>query len=254
MDSISRALGRRLAAYLSKPRPGYERLSRLPLQDIMNALQPADIVLVDGNSHISTAIKYLTQSTWSHACLYVGGQPADVDQPCLIEADLNAGVTQVPLRKYEQYNIRICRSVGLSSADKESIIDFARARLGHVYDLKNIFDLARYLIQSPAVPVKYRRDMITFGSGEPTQAICSTLIAEAFQTVGYPILPAMIKVEDKEGDMISVARHFTHYVPGDFDLSPYFNIIKPVIEQGFAIKTQQPSGQASQYLEKSRSG
>jgi hypothetical protein len=239
MDSISRALGRRLAAYLSKPRPGYERLSRLPLQDIMDALQPADIVLVDGNSHISTAIKYLTQSTWSHACLYVGDKESDVDQPSLIEADLNAGVTQVPLRKYEQYNIRICRPVGLSAADKETIMAFGRARLGHVYDLKNIFDLARYLIQSPAVPVRYRRDMIAFGSGEPTQAICSTLIAEAFQSVRYPILPALIKVEDKKGDMISVARHFTHYVPGDFDLSPYFRIVKPTIERGFELPRPQ---------------
>ncbi|HDZ08167.1 YiiX/YebB-like N1pC/P60 family cysteine hydrolase [Pseudohongiella sp.] len=235
MESIPRAIGRRLAAYLSKPRPGYERLSRLPLQDIMDTLQPADIVLVDGNSHISTAIKYLTQSTWSHACLYVGAEKADVEQPSLIEADLNDGVTQVPLRKYEQFNLRICRPVGLSAEDKASIIAFARARVGHVYDLKNIFDLARYLIQSPAVPVRYRRDLITFGSGEPTRAICSTLIAEAYQEVGYPILPEFIRVENKKGEAVSMARHFTHYVPGDFDLSPYFSIIKPTIEHGFSL-------------------
>lgn len=239
MDSIPRAIGRRLATYLSKPRPGYERLSRLPLQYIMDTLQPADIVLVDGNSHISTAIKYLTQSTWSHACLYVGGKQAGVDQPCLIEADLNEGVTRVPLRKYEQFNIRICRPVGLSDADKAAIIEFASARVGHVYDLKNIFDLARYLIQNPAVPVRYRRDLITFGSGEPTQAICSTLIAEAYQTVNYPILPELIRVEDKKGEAVSVARHFTHYVPGDFDLSPYFSIVKPTIERGFELPDRQ---------------
>ncbi|MEX2332761.1 MAG: lipo-like protein, partial [Pseudohongiella sp.] len=122
MDSISRAIGRRLAVYLSKPRPGYERLSRLPLQEVIDTLQPADIILVDGNSRISTAIKYLTQSTWSHACLYVGAERADPDLPSLIEADLNNGVTQVPLRKYEQHNIRICRPVGLSDADKASVI------------------------------------------------------------------------------------------------------------------------------------
>ena len=238
MNSISRAIGRRLAAYLSKPRPGYERLSRLPLQEIMQTLQPADIVLVDGNSHISTAIKYLTQSTWSHACLYVGGCQPDPDVPNLIEADINNGVTQVALRKYEQYNLRICRPIGLSDADRHNIIEFARARLGHVYDLKNIFDLARYLVQSPAVPVRYRRDMITFGSGEPTRAICSTLIAEAYLEVGYPILPDWIRVEDKQGEQVKVARHFTHYVPGDFDLSPYFNIVKPTIEHGFTIRNQ----------------
>ncbi|MEX2334351.1 MAG: lipo-like protein, partial [Pseudohongiella sp.] len=79
----------------------------------------------------------------------------------------------------------------------------------------------------------YRRDMITFGSGEPTQAICSTLIAEAYQEIGYPILPELIRVEDKTGESVSMARHFTHYVPGDFDLSPYFSIVKPTIEHGF---------------------
>jgi hypothetical protein len=28
-------------------------------------------------------------------------------------------------------------------------------------------------------------------------------------------------------------RHFTHYTPRDFDLSPYFRIVKPTLEQGF---------------------
>ena len=28
-------------------------------------------------------------------------------------------------------------------------------------------------------------------------------------------------------------RHFTHFTPRDFDLSPYFNIVKPTLEQGF---------------------
>ena len=32
-------------------------------------LQPGDVLLVEGNNHISGVIKYLTQSTWSHAAL-----------------------------------------------------------------------------------------------------------------------------------------------------------------------------------------
>ena len=35
-------------------------------------LRPGDVLLVEGSSRISTAIKYLTQSTWSHAALFVG--------------------------------------------------------------------------------------------------------------------------------------------------------------------------------------
>jgi hypothetical protein len=236
MNPLFSAIGRGLANYLSKPRPGYERLSRTSLQDVMDVLQPADIVLVDGNSRISTAIKYLTQSTWSHACLFVGADPCDSEQPSLIEADLTQGVIMVPLSKYEQYNIRICRPVGLSNKTRDTIIDFARARLGHVYDLRNIFDLARYLIQKPWVPNRFRRDLITFGSGEPTRAICSTLIAEAYQSVGYPILPELIRVEDRKGQTVIIPRHYTHYVPGDFDLSPHFRIVKPTLERGFSFE------------------
>ena len=33
---------------------------------------------------------------------------------------------------------------------------------------------------------------ITLGSGDPTRAICSTLIAEAFQSEAYPILPELL--------------------------------------------------------------
>jgi hypothetical protein len=31
-----------------------------------------EVLLVEGNGHISGVIKYLPQSTWSHAALYVG--------------------------------------------------------------------------------------------------------------------------------------------------------------------------------------
>lgn len=240
MNALSIAIGRRLAAFLSKPLPGYERLSQLPLTKIMATLQPGDIVLVDGNSRISSAIKYLTQSTWSHACLYVGATDDDPLANTLLEADLLNGVILVPLAKYRHYNIRICRPVGLSGDNKQAVIEFARARLGYVYDLRNIVDLGRYLIQNPAVPPRFRRDMIALGSGEPTQAICSTLIAEAYQSVGYPILPELIEVKDKAGETVSWQRHHTHYVPGDFDLSPYFSIIKPTIEQASKTAPDNP--------------
>lgn len=242
MNRLFSAMGKGLANYLSKPRPGYERLSRASLQQVMDTLQPADILLVDGNSRISTAIKYLTQSTWSHACLYVGAETCDPTTPSMIEADLTQGVITVPLSKYEQYNIRICRPVGISDKTRQDILDFAKARLGHVYDLRNIVDLARYLIQKPVVPTRHRREMIALGSGDPTRAICSTLIAEAYHSVGYPILPELIRIENRHGQLVTIPRHYTHYVPGDFDLSPHFRIVKPTLEHGFLFETPQGCG------------
>ena len=223
MLGIARALGSRLAAYLSRPRPGYERLDATPIETILATIQPGDVLLVDGNSRISSAIKYLTQSTWSHSCLYMGSVDRSVDIPSLAEADLREGVTLVPLQKYAGYNLRICRPVGLNDDELRRVLSFVEERLGHRYDLKNIFDLMRYLVQNPAVPSRYRRQLITLGSGEPTRAICSTLIAAAFQSINYPILPRPC-LDDAHHDSDRIEywqRHYTHFVPRDFDQSPY---------------------------------
>jgi hypothetical protein len=214
--------------------PSYEQFSVVDTARLLQCLQPCDIILVEGNTRISKAVKFLTQSTWSHACIYLGGD----DRCLLVEADLLGGVIKVPLSKYTDFNIRICRASSLSDEDKKQIIAFVNARIGYQYDLKNIIDLIRYLIPQPPVPGQYRRHLIALGSGDPTKAICSTLIAQAFQHVKYPILPREVDV--CVGETCSVtdsrileSRHFSHFTPRDFDLSPYFSVVKPTLEQGF---------------------
>tara|TARA_B110000858_G_scaffold198442_1_gene265086 strand:+ start:49940 stop:50710 length:771 start_codon:yes stop_codon:yes gene_type:complete len=236
-NSLKRFIGERLAVFLSKDLPGYQRLDAVAIDVIGKTLEKGDIVLVDGNTRISTAIKYLTQSTWSHACLYVGEQGADSSQLNLLEADLKNGVHLTNLERYANFNLRICRPVNLSDEEVEQLVEFASQRIGHQYDLKNVTDLIRYVIQKPAVPNRYRRALLSLGSGEPTKAICSTLIAESFQSIDYPILPRR-NGEDgrnaKAGEVPLLYRpHFTHFTPRDFDLSPYFRIVKPTIENGF---------------------
>lgn len=233
MGMIKQAIGSRLARFLTAPRSDYAQYDTAPVERVIRSLQPGDIVLVDGNARISTAIKYLTQSTWSHSCLFVGPPTDDPDAFSLIEADLNQGVIRVPLSRYSEHNLRICRPVGVKPGELRAVIDFAESRLGHQYDLKNITDLVRYLIRLPWVPTRYRRRMIELGSGEPTRAICSTMIAEAYQSIRYPILPHYSGTPDENGQVELQVRHHTLFVPGDFDLSPYFRIIKPTIEQGF---------------------
>ena len=106
-------------------------------------------------------------------------------------------------------------------------------------DTKNIVDLMRYLLPYPPVPVRWRRRMLALGSGDPTKAICSSLIAQAFQNVRYPILPHT-RFTRRAGDETTFTeqeilhiRHHTLFTPRDFDVSPYFAVIKPTIEQGF---------------------
>jgi hypothetical protein len=122
------------------------------------------------------------------------------------------------------------------------VLQYAAARIGQKYDTRHVFDLARYLFPTPPVPVRWRRRMIALGSGEPTRAICSTLIAQAFQTVRYPILPRIERLPEHQHVesayrrlKILHIRHHSLFVPRDFDLSPYFQIVKPTIENGFDL-------------------
>ena len=192
MDQVTESAGRGLARFLTKPVRQSTQVAMISQEKLAAALQPGDVLLVEGNTRISVAIKYLTQSTWSHAALYIGDAlPSSMSAttPVLVEADLEEGVRAITLAHYAQMHTRICRPVGLNDEDRRRVVDYAIARIGQQYDLKNIFDLVRYLLPIAPVPTRFRRRLLALGSGDPTRAICSTLIAQAFQSVHYPILP-----------------------------------------------------------------
>ena len=125
-NSLKRIIGERLAAFLSKDLPGYQRLDTIGIGDVASTLEKGDIVLVDGNTRISTAIKYLTQSTWSHACLFIGESGADSSQLNLIEADLKNGVHLINLDHYANFHLRTCRPVNLSAEESDQLVEFAK--------------------------------------------------------------------------------------------------------------------------------
>jgi len=243
---LSRILGSKLAGYLTQPSASYQPVAITDVRRLAEALRPGDVLLVEGNLRISTAIKYLTQSTWSHAALYVGdalgGAPEHPDAPLLVEADLVRGVEAVPLSKYADFHTRICRPVGLDCEDRERVINAVVSRIGQAYDLKNVIDLARYLLPTPPVPTRWRRRLIRLGSGEPTRAICSTLIAQAFQSVRYPILPFVHRRPSGDpgcNDCVAEILHIRHhslFCPRDFDISPFFQVVKPSVDCGFDYK------------------
>lgn len=227
---LRRLVGRVIARFLTQE----VELSPTLLVDtalLQTLLHKADVILVEGNLRISAAIKYLTQSTWSHAVLYVG------DGMC-IEADMSLGVRCFPLQELAPYHIRVCRAISLTSEDEDQLIAHARSRIGCQYDLKHVFDLARYMVPLP-LPSSWRRRAIALGSADPSRAICSTLIAESFQIVSYPILPeppaeppltqaASAKVEE-----IHHIQDTGLFTPRDFDISPYFQVIKPDMPKHF---------------------
>lgn len=246
-DGIRTRLGKWIASVLQRESSGYRPYTPSDPETLYRSLEPGDVLLVEGNRKVSAAIKYLTQSTWSHAALYVGDALDDFDddgnRKRLIEVNLGTGCTAEPLEKYSTFNTRICRAAGLTPEDRQSVVSFMISKIGLEYDTKNILDMARYLLPTPPVPVRWRRRMIEFGSGDPTRAICSTLIAQAFQEIQYPILPEITAApgrararSDYSRREILHIRHHSLFTPRDFDLSPYFEVIKPTLEFGFDYK------------------
>lgn len=143
----------------------------------------------------------------------------------------------MPLSEFRGYHVRICRPVGLTPEEVARVVSHAAARLGDTYDLRNIVDLIRYLIPTPPVPQRWRRRLLALGSGDPTRAICSTLVAQAFQSVRYPILPRVERSDPAIcpgcASEIHHVRHHSLFVPRDFDVSPYFEVVKPTLAAGF---------------------
>jgi hypothetical protein len=215
MGVVLDTVGKLIADYLQKEVPGYEPFTPSDPEHLRGVIEAGDVMLVEGNNRVSGFIKYLTQSTWSHAALFVGpidgAVEPDGEPHVLIEANIGEGVTSAPLSKYFPYHTRLCRPVGLSFEDRHTVCRYAINRIGFGYDTKNILDLMRFLFPLP-IPQRWRRRMIAFGSGDPTKIICSALIAQAFDAVRYPILPKITRA---------------------FDISPYFEIVKPTIVQGF---------------------
>lgn len=247
-DKTLDRLGRFLAARLTKEARRYQPYTPSDFPTLCRTLQPGDILLVEGNRIVSGSIKYLTQSTWSHAAFYVGDSlplpKGETERPRLIEVELAEGCIATPLSKYQNYNTRICRAVGLSDEDRQKVVDYMTSKIGLTYDLKNIIDLLRYFLPTPPVPTSWRRRMIAFGSGEPTKAICSSLIAQAYQSIDYPILPEITLAPGRSHAASAFSRreilHIRHhalFAPRDFDLSPYFRIVKPSIEKDFDYKS-----------------
>jgi Permuted papain-like amidase enzyme, YaeF/YiiX, C92 family len=251
---------RKIVDYLTEPLPHYQRFVWNDPQALRRHIRKGDVLLVDGDNRVSQIIKYLTQSCWSHAALYVGdelirrgGEVADraretfgEDAEDLLVEALPHGVVASPLSKYIDYNIRIARPHRLRPEHLKLIVEDALAAIGWRYDLRNVLDLARYLIPVHAIPNFLRRTALHFGSGQPTEVICSSLLGRLFAKVRFPILPQIEYPEafdapeagrptllrrifgfDSEGYTgVFHMRHPTLLTPRDFDLSPYFEIIK----------------------------
>lgn len=101
-------IGRFLAGYLTGPSTAPYANAPTDETALARTVRPGDILLVDGKQRISTAIKYLTQSTWSHAalCVEATGDASD-EPPRFVEADAIEGVRIVSVAEFAGLHTRI---------------------------------------------------------------------------------------------------------------------------------------------------
>lgn len=232
------ALKQRITHWLTKNHPS-SKGQLCDFNTLMHEIKPGDVLLIDGSTHISKIIQYITQSPWSHAVLYIGRamdfddpdtfkqieQHTDISHnpPLIIESQLGEGTMLSPLTKYKDEHLRICRPKGLTYEDAQAVIRFTLNRIGKPYNVRQVFDLARFFLPWRLLPRRLGSSLF-YPKGKKQKDICSTLIAEAFASVKFPILPEIKQGKDHR---ISIIRHNPNiFTPSDFDYSPYFEIIK----------------------------
>lgn len=215
----------------------------LPMYDFERMayeLRPGDALLAEGRTRVGSVIKTISESPWTHSALYIG-RFHDIEDPelrkilvyhydgnpstqLLVEAVMGKGTILTPLDTYRDCHMRICRPTGLAPQDAQKVIGFAIRKLGSDYDVRQLLDLARFLFPYALIPHSWRSVLFQHNAGGPTRTVCSTLMAEAFASVNFPILP--IVEQDAQGHLTFYKRNPRLFAPRDFDYSPYFDIIK----------------------------
>lgn len=216
---------------LEASRRNYERTMINNMDSLYRVIRKGDVLLVEGDSEISRMIKLFTQSAWSHSALYVGDELLtkggvqreniikqfgnDDARQMIVEAFASTGVIASPIRKYENYNIRVCRPCGILPEDLDAVISEVIGNLGRPYDHRNVIDLGVLLLPPFLNPFKKRTIHACLGNCNEFQVICSGMIAKAFQHVGYPIIPALgptpVNASKQQGNPYGASLIMRHY-------------------------------------------
>ncbi|HWZ73803.1 MAG TPA: YiiX/YebB-like N1pC/P60 family cysteine hydrolase [Casimicrobiaceae bacterium] len=204
-----------LALYLAQPVYRYSPAATADPQSLAAILDPGDVLLSDGNTRVAALVKRFTRSTWSHVSMYVGPLEETPDPPCIVEADIAAGVRSIRLSELNALQVRVLRPSGLNDMDRRRLADWVVSRIGSEYDLAHALALGRNLLP---LPTRLRSSPNAIANSA-TRFICCSLLAHAFALVGYPILPVQMRVDP------SGAVDHRNLIPGDFERASVFHVV-----------------------------
>jgi hypothetical protein len=209
-----------LLLYLAKPAKHCSPATTADARSFARILDPGDVLLSDGNTRVAALVKRITQSPWSHVSMYVGPLGEGPDPPCIVEADIAAGVRSIRLSELNALHVRVLRPIGLNDIDRRRLADWVLKRIGGEYDLAHAWALGRNLLRQ-RLPMRLRSLPNTMAKSA-TRFICCSLLAHAFALVGYPILP--VQMQASSTDTID-HRNLT---PGDFERASVFKVVWPI--------------------------
>lgn len=169
---------------------------------IKKELKPGDVLLVAGRTRMAKVIQWVTGSHWTHVAVYIGND-------WLIESIVGIGVRIASVDLYVSDEVRIMRHKFITPDKSRGIINIMADNLGGKYDSRAIFDLLRLMAPIWLMPRKFRSTLFRDSRDRFT---CSELTTLAF------------KKQDLQVILHQKARLT---VPGDFDRSVYFDVIKP---------------------------
>jgi len=216
-------------------------LSPNDLECLKSSIKAGDVLLIEGRSRVGYIIKSISRSSWSHAAFCIGSLNSikdpelfalvaehwneDADEPLLVESEIDRGTVVTPLSHYSTYHMRICRPIGLTKDDRSQVVEYMVSKIGTAYSVHHLLDLARFLIPWwTIIPRSWHSSLFEHNAGESTKAVCSSMIAQAFSAVDFPILPLI--QEDEQGSYRLFRRNPRLFTPRDFDYSPFFDVIK----------------------------
>jgi uncharacterized protein YycO len=173
-----------LVLFLAQPVKQYAAADAADLQALALALRHGDVILASGRTRAAALVRRFTGSCWAHAAMYVGPLDENPDPRCIVEADIAEGVRTVPLSEFRGQRVLVLRPTDLEQEDRRRLAHWVLTRVGDRYDLAHAWALAKTLLR---LPLPFRVPPV---SESATRFICSSLLAQAFVLVGYPIAPA----------------------------------------------------------------
>jgi len=205
----------RLVLFLAQPVRQYSSVDTADLHVLAMVLRHGDVVLASGKTRAAALVRRFTGSCWAHAAMYVGPLEEGPDPRCIVEADIAEGVRAVPLTEFRGQRVLVLRPTGLAPEDRRRLAEWVLTRIGNRYDVAHAWALAKTLLRLP-LPLP-----VPPVSESATRFICSSLLAQAFLLVGYPIAPAHVRVR------VASAPDLRYVTPRDFASASGFEVIGP---------------------------